>query len=324
MTNNLSRLLCSTLFCIISFTSFAQQSFEGIIEYQVEVKSKMKGINDESLKRMFALSNTLKSYIKQGHFLQTSESLSQYFIPERKLSVSKFKSSDSLYTISYDEDSAQVTEIKKEKKQQNILGYECKSITIKTNQTRTTFFYAPALYQDPALCQSNKLGQFNVFVNETQSVYLQLIQETEYSIVTYTAYKVKAQPLDDKTFSPPALPETKYEPEKLIKNPVYKNGDADWINYIMKNINPDIAAKYMKIPKGQKEATISAIVEFNISMTGQVTDAVVLNRKEMHPAIAKEAIRVVEESTGWKPATANGMPVDHIMQQKITFMCREE
>lgn len=324
MTNNLTRMLLCILLCTIGFTTFAQQPFEGIIEYQVEVKSKMKGISDESLKRMLALNNTLKAYIKQGHFLQTSESLSQYFIPERKLSVSKFKSSDSLYTVSYDDDSAQVTEIKKEKKQQTLLGYECKSITIKTNTTRTTYFYAPALYQDPVLCNSNKLSQFNVFVNETQSIYLQLIQETEYSVITFTAYKVKAQLLDDKTFLPPALPETKYSIDKLIKSPVYKNGDADWTNYIIKNVDPNVGAKYIKIPKGQKTGFVTAIVEFNISMTGQVTDAVVLNRKEMHPAIAKEAIRVVEESTGWKPATANGMPVDHIMQQKITFMCREE
>lgn len=61
-------------------------------------------------------------------------------------------------------------------------------------------------------------------------------------------------------------------------------------------------------------------VEFVITKFGTIGEVTVVNPKEVHPALAKEAIRIIKEGYGWIPATFIGQKIDGLARQPITFM----
>ena len=66
-----------------------------------------------------------------------------------------------------------------------------------------------------------------------------------------------------------------------------------------------------------------AIVSFVVSETGNALNIIVLNKKEVHPKLADEAVRVVSASH-WHPATAFGEKISYRMAQAITFQVTKE
>jgi hypothetical protein len=78
-------------------------------------------------------------------------------------------------------------------------------------------------------------------------------------------------------------------------------GDA-WFKYLQQNLNVELSAKYVKLPQGEKTATQTAMVLFIIDAEGMPVEVSVENANEVHPKLAKEAIRIIKESPRWIPA----------------------
>jgi hypothetical protein len=60
-----------------------------------------------------------------------------------------------------------------------------------------------------------------------------------------------------------------------------------------------------------------------VSETGNVYNASVMNKRDVHPKLAEEAIRVVNISH-WLPATVFGDAIPYKLQQPITFQVVKE
>jgi outer membrane biosynthesis protein TonB len=84
-------------------------------------------------------------------------------------------------------------------------------------------------------------------------------------------------------------------------------------------VNPKLAEKFVKIPKGEKEGWQTVILEFAVGEDGVVSDVRVANPNEVDAALAVEALRVMRLSPRWAPATFYGERVRWTCQQGIEF-----
>lgn len=315
----ISHSLAGLVLFLFSFPAVhAQQtSFEGIVDYQVEVTSKIKGVSDESMRKMFALGPVQKVYIKKGNYKRDNNKVVQFHVRDSVRPYVVFKGTDTLYASSTANEDSLIS-VKKEDKTVLIAGRSCKSIIIKRSKSSSTYYYDQSLYQDPSFNTGNDIGDYSIFLNTASSVYLKVITEYDYATLSETAYRVAPGKVDDAVFTLPPFPITIFYPESFLQPAAYKSVE-DWNNYLQKNINLKLVSKYVKIPKGQQSADQVAEVSFVIQSTGSIGDVTVTNSKEVHPALVKEATRLIKESYGWKPATIHGEKIDSWVTQKITF-----
>lgn len=82
--------------------------------------------------------------------------------------------------------------------------------------------------------------------------------------------------------------------------PSFPGGDTALMRYLMSNIQYPQEARKSK-------ASGTVLVKFVIDKDGSVVDAEVI--RSVHPAIDKEALRVVSSMPKWKPGYQRGKPV---------------
>ncbi|MBN2681447.1 MAG: energy transducer TonB [Bacteroidales bacterium] len=92
--------------------------------------------------------------------------------------------------------------------------------------------------------------------------------------------------------------------------PQYPGGNSAMINFISKKVKYPAAAK-------EAGAEGEVIVSFLIDEKGRVTNAEV--KKSVHPALDKEALRVVKLMPKWEPGRQNGEPVVVSVEIPISF-----
>jgi len=307
-----------TLVCIcISTSVFAQKDFEGMIIYRNEVVSKIDGMNSASWKKIMALPDSDTALVKNGNFRQSSSRKEEYYISERQKVFFRFKGIDTLYYMDYAEDTSTVLAVTKTTDNKRIAGYVCNSLVIQTSALTSKYYYSPSLYMNPAYNENNKIDQYNVFAKETSSLFLDVEQDAKAFTIKTTCLKVQEKPVDDAIFKIPDLPQKKFSLASFITLPEYA-GKEGWLNYLQKNIDANVAAKYLKIPRKEDVASVAVMVGFTVSETGSISNITVLNQKEVPSQLADEAIRVVYRSR-WNPATAFGEKISYRMMQPITF-----
>jgi len=104
----------------------------------------------------------------------------------------------------------------------------------------------------------------------------------------------------------------------------FPGGLPGWSKYLSANLNVDLGAQYVKIPKGQKEARQIVQVQFIVDTLGNISNVQAVNTKGIHPKLIKEAIRVIKEGPNWFPAMQNGKKVMYRHSQTITWVVTEE
>lgn len=104
----------------------------------------------------------------------------------------------------------------------------------------------------------------------------------------------------------------------------FPGGISAWSKYLENNLNTSLASKYIKLKRGEQVASETATVEFLVDKEGNISQVSVLNPDEIHPKLAKEAIRVIKNCPKWIPATQNGKNVIYRQKQNITFEVSRE
>jgi periplasmic protein TonB len=94
------------------------------------------------------------------------------------------------------------------------------------------------------------------------------------------------------------------------KEATFGKGDRDWIRYLSKNLNADIALNSVK------GGEVS--VMFVVNKEGQCVD--IHLKKSVEFVLDEEAIRIIEQSPRWQPAIQNGRIVNAYRVQPITFV----
>jgi hypothetical protein len=304
---------------VVSSSLFAQpKEFEGIVNYNVEVRSKAPGITDKVMRTMLATGDNMTVWIKQGNYKQSTSAVELYYITAKQRVYYKFKNIDTLYFLDYSSDTTAVTNSSILPDEQRVANYDCKTFLIRTSGATKKYVYAPSLYSNPEYDKNNKLGNYDVFIKATSSVWLNYTEETETYRSNTTATKVEERKIDNSIFNLPSLPEKKFSVETVFKMPEFSRSGG-WVKYLETNANSALGAKYIKIPKGEKNATQTVIVSFMVTENGAVENVKVENPKEVHPKLAEEALRLVTYSGKWKPATIYGEKISNYLKQLITF-----
>jgi len=303
----------------IGLITFAQsKNFEGTVAFKTEVKSKEEGTTERDWKKMLVLGDGFTVSIKNGNYRQHREKSDIYFIAKKERIYIKFPGIDTLYFREYGSDTSTVTDILKTGEQKNIAGYACKTISIVTPGTTRKFYYSPELYHDPAPDLNDRVGRYDVFAKETSSLYLEVQEDTKSYLMTHTCTRLQREPINDSIFQLPPLPEKEFSLDAITIPAEYK-GSSGWIRYLQTHLNADLGVKYIKSRRGEAMTTQTVEVLFVIDESGRITNVKVLNKDEVHPKLAEEAVRVITESPSWRPATILGERVKFWFKQPVTF-----
>jgi hypothetical protein len=275
-------------------------------------------MSDQAWRNILGLGDSLVVIIKHGNYKRSSGAMEQYYIQAKQKAFIKIKGIDTLYYVDYTSDTSSVINVAKIDEHKNIAGQECNALILETTVSKIKYFYAPSLYMNPEYDQNNKIGRFDAYVKEVQSIWLAEYEERKgYSIVEYCT-RIAAGNIKDTSFILPDLPQKEFSIDAIVIPPKF-SGSAGWIKYLQVNLNSALGAKYVKIPKGEEMATQTAIVTFVIDEKGRISKAKVINENEVHPKLAEEALRVINASPIWKPATVLGEKFSFYLKQPITF-----
>lgn len=300
--------MASTIFMGMFFylSLFGQpKEFEGIVYYKSAVTTKSELFSERVLKSMLAMGTEMKVWIKKGNYKQSTGLADTYFITKEEKIYVKFKNLDTLYTLDYSSDSSIVKKISKQGSVRTIAGMECKPLKIELNNSTSKYYYAPALYLNPEYDKNNTIGRYDIFTKEASSLYLYEENETETYTTSENCYKIQQTAISDSIFLLPDLPHKKLSISELTVAAEFKK-PGGWEKYLRSAVNNDVASKYLKIPKGEEIATQTVLVKFMINEFGRVAYAEVENKKEVNSKLADEALRIVNASPLWKPATIYG------------------
>ena len=90
----------------------------------------------------------------------------------------------------------------------------------------------------------------------------------------------------------------------------FKNGNADWMKYLTRNLNADVANN--SINGG------NVIAQFMVNTTGKCVEINLFKSVEF--VLDEEVIRIIEKSPLWQPAVQAGKNVNAYRRQPITFV----
>ena len=295
--------------------------FQGKLVYHVSVKSNIEDdLSDKDAHKVLTIGDLLTVTMKGGNYKLSTEYADTYIIKNDRKEYIKFRKIDTVFYLDFDSDTADVTGIIKNNAVVNIGGHPCKGITIETSKLARQYFYSTQWYTDPEDDRHNTIGQADVYAHETDGA-LRLWIRTEYPYATETdsCIGIERQPVNDRIFHLPDLPISQLFSAPRIIFPRYPGGDQGWRYFLDSTLNPKLAEKYVKVPKGEKEAWETVILEFAVAEDGTLSNIHVANSDEVNPRLAEEALRVMRMSRKWLPATFYGEKVKWNTQEGIEF-----
>jgi periplasmic protein TonB len=110
---------------------------------------------------------------------------------------------------------------------------------------------------------------------------------------------------------------------KAEKAPQFPGGPEGWRLYLQHNLNVGLASRVLKVPEGKTQLIQTAKVKFIVDENGKASNLRIINPDEVHPQLAKEAIRVIKKGPKWIPAEQNGSKVTFENVQSISWLIRE-
>jgi hypothetical protein len=299
---------------------FAQPKyFEGNLTYQVSIKSLSDVLTDKDVHKVFSIGDKMTVAVKEGNYRQTSEYADTYIIRKDKKEYFKFRKLDTLYYLDYSWDTTHVTAILRSDSLFKVNNYDCKAVTIKTATVSRRYYYSNSFLLNPEYDKDNTIGHYNDYSREAGAVYLWVKSDLSFAYEILNCTHVEQKPVDDHVFDLPALPLKKLDPATALVSPHFPGKEGAWLKYLQSNLNGDIALKYVKIPKGQNEASAQVMVQFLVSDDGTISHIQVLNKNEVHARLAEEAVRVIRESPRWVPASLFGESISGSIKQPIVF-----
>lgn len=110
-------------------------------------------------------------------------------------------------------------------------------------------------------------------------------------------------------FQDPALSSYQYYQKDSIgkkftyveKESEFRGGNEAWQKYLVRTMNIEVTTKHIKIKRGEKSASQQVNVAFVVDVSGTASDIMVINRDEVHPKLAAESMRIIQESPKWIP-----------------------
>ncbi|HVY74305.1 MAG TPA: energy transducer TonB [Puia sp.] len=309
------------LVCLCLYTKGQKKDFEGHLIYNVSVRAKSKELDAKFCKLLFAANGEREVvYIKNGMMKQNIGLCETWYIGKSKRVYLKFKNIDTLFYRDYSAESPTVTDITRSDSSADIQGYRCKSILLKRSGSTAHFMYTDSLQLNIEYEKDNTLDNMNILIREIGTA-MWLYSQCDYpiAIVTDSCLQVVQGPVDDHLFDLPSAPQRPLSEESLIHKASFPGGATAWARYLQNNLNESLGPRYIKIPKGEKEAAVQVQLSFVVSEDGSISNIVVTNKAGVDSHLANEAMRVIRESPPWKAATIFGIQTKMTATQSIVF-----
>ena len=313
--------LALALVCAFIHAKSQKKDFEGRLTYVVTTRSKSKDYDDNFYKLLLAGNgDRLVVAIKNGMIKQNIGLSDAWYIGKSKRLYIKFRNIDTLYFRDYSSDSSKVTDIIKSDSVSFIQGFPCKSITLKRESSTSLILYTDALQLNTEYEKDNTLDNLNVLIRETGTA-MWLYNKTDYNwaSITDSCLHVDQSPVDDQLFNLPALPQKNLSVASLIRRASFRGDDNAWMRYLKNNLNASLGIRHIKIPKGEKAASVKVLVYFIVSEDGSISNIEVTNKADVNSHLANEAMRVIRESPPWEAATIYGVKTKMPVTQPIVF-----
>ena len=103
----------------------------------------------------------------------------------------------------------------------------------------------------------------------------------------------------------------------------FPGGLTAWRKYLEQNLDVELADSCLIIPKGKKSVKQTVVVSFRVDKNGKITDVKAENKKDVHPLLAAEAVRVIKNGPDWIPAQHKNRRVIYRQRQSITWVLEE-
>jgi hypothetical protein len=274
------------------------------------------------MKKLLFVSDSMIVYVKNGQYLRQTGIADEYYVPKDEKIYIRFKGIDTLFYRDYSDDNTALLSQAKNAGTRKIAGYDCPSLTMVTSSDTTVYHYAPALYADPAHSRNLRLAHLNVAGEQMKAVWLESETRSGSYALRNTCVQVQPGKLDQKAFTLPQLPVAKLSNTSVFKAPRYA-GRGTWASYLQQSMNTKLLVNSIPLKKKAKAAEQIAHVSFLVSENGEIENVMVTNMKEVHPALAEEAIRLVQKAR-WSPAVLLNENVSLTMVQPIVFRVEAE
>lgn len=163
----------------------------------------------------------LEVAIKNGNYKRSTGILDEYQISKDQKAYLRFKGIDTLFYVDYSADSTEVTKVSKVEERTIIAGLECKSLVVEAGKKSTRYLYSPSLHQNPDYNRNNRIARYDIFIKETESVWLASEEQTDAYSLSYNCVLLKPAPIHDAVFELPSLPQAKLPLDGFLKEPVF-------------------------------------------------------------------------------------------------------
>ena len=296
------------------------QYFQGTCVYKVMVKSKVDDLSDAAIHKVLATGDVLTVTMKDGNYKLVTEYADTYIIRDDRKEYIKFRKIDTVFYLDFSSDTDRVTGIVRDNTVGSVAGYACKGVTIETSKVARQYKYSTTVRTNPEDDKHNLLAQAGVYATETGGgLKLWIRTDYPYAIEVDSCVRVEKKRVTDGLFRLPDLPIAELFGARRIFFPRFPGGDSAWKVWVGSVVNPKLAEKYVKVPKGEKEGWQTVVLEFAVGEDGAVSDVRVANPNEVDAALAVEALRVMRLSPRWMPAMFYGEKVRWTCQQGIEF-----
>jgi len=298
----------------------AQGFFQGTCVYRVMAQSKVQDLSDKDIHKVLTVGDILTVTVKDGNYKLSTEYADTYIIKDDRKEYIKFRKIDTVFYLDFDSDTDRVTAIVRNNAVVTVGGYPCKGITIETSKVSRQYYYSTTLRTNPEDDNYDLLAQAELYSTETGGGMKMWIRtDYPYAIEVDSCIRVEGRRVSDAVFRLPNLPISALFSAPRIFFPRFPGGDSGWKSWVASVVNPKLARRYVAVPKGEKEAWETVILEFAVAEDGAVSDIRVANPNEVNPRLAVEAIRVMRLSPKWVPATFYGETVKWTCQEGIEF-----
>lgn len=185
--------------------AIAQTPFEGKIDYQYKVESKLPHITSQ---QMNTLIGTKQEYFIKGEnyksILNGLAIIEQLYDPKANRLYNETPKSDTLYWFDGLTNTDAVLSVEEEKNAVEILGFRCNALVIKTISGVTTYYYNAKFKMSPGAFKSHHFNNWSLYASKAQALPLKAVTENKQFKMEMTATAVTPQKLSDSFFLIPA------------------------------------------------------------------------------------------------------------------------
>ncbi|WP_316803968.1 energy transducer TonB [Pedobacter nototheniae] len=133
-------------------------------------------------------------------------------------------------------------------------------------------------------------------------------------LLLFCPFLLKAQKAESAAAKKPLVSST------VDQQSEFEGGLQAWGNFLRKNLDASRAAEAQDSLSFAKYGMRQmAIVKFMVCEDGSLCDFEIVNKNKVSPAVANEALKVIQKSPKWIPAKSKNGSVKTIFQQPIAF-----